>query len=290
MRSLNQIYDEIIAEKENLSVLQGLYLPTEAGVSNTQKLLNDLSSNSKVAIWRLWAWVTAVIIWTHETLWEKFKAEIIAILDGRVNYGHPKWFRQEVLNYQHGHELIWDGKKYRYAAPLPPEEGIIQQCAVVEAEDEYGRLNVTIKVVKAENEPLEPDEKSAFTAYVRAIKPAGIKTFIKSNVADDLKLSWDIYYDPLVLNADGELITDTSIKPVEVAIDSFLKQLPFNGMLVLTRLVDAVQNAEGVADPVLNSAEAKYGANAYEVINARYLPDAGHLKVEELTINYIANV
>ena len=54
--------------------------------------------------------------------------------------------------------------------------------------------------------------------------------------ADLLKVAYTIYYDPLVMNSDGELIADDTIKPVELAINNYIQNLPFNGILNLNKL------------------------------------------------------
>ena len=43
-------------------------------------------------------------------------------------------------------------------------------------------------------------------------------------------------YGQPVMNANGELIADSSIKPVEVALNNHIQNLPFNGVLNLTKL------------------------------------------------------
>ncbi len=55
-RKILEIYDEIIEEKELQPSLTGL-LPLGETSDN---LLDDLTSGSKVAVWRLWAYLTAV--------------------------------------------------------------------------------------------------------------------------------------------------------------------------------------------------------------------------------------
>ena len=63
-RTLNEIYAEIINEKQNYTELNAL----QPNINSLQTLLAELQTTSKVGIWRLWAYITALAIWTHEKL------------------------------------------------------------------------------------------------------------------------------------------------------------------------------------------------------------------------------
>ena len=69
-RTIQQIYDAIITEKQNMTALNAL----QPSVDNAQTLLSDASSSSKVAAWRLLFWVVAAAIYLHEVIFDKHKA------------------------------------------------------------------------------------------------------------------------------------------------------------------------------------------------------------------------
>ncbi len=71
-RTVKEIYNEMVLEKQSMSTLNGLH----PGIDNAQTLLTDLTTQSKVTIWRLLFFVTAVGIWIHEKLFDKHKEEI----------------------------------------------------------------------------------------------------------------------------------------------------------------------------------------------------------------------
>ena len=104
-----------------------------------------------------------------------------------------------------------------------------------------------------------------------------------------------IVYDPLVLDSNGQSIIHAT-KPVEEAIKSYLKRLPFNGELVLAHLIDALQQAEGVKIPHLVLAQSKkitssgdYGA--FETIEISKIPTAGYFTIDNFNdISYVSNV
>lgn len=286
-RTILEIYDEMIAEKQTLDALNGL-LPE---MDSSTNLLTNLTTGSKVAAWRLLFFVVSVSIWVHEKLFDKHVAEIEARANELIT-GVPLWYRDQCFLFQYGYALTWNGKKYQYLT-VDDAAQIIERAAVIEAGGQ-----VRIKVAKLVSDlpaPLSSDELDAFKIYMNQIKFAGTNIAIISREADLLKISFDIFYNPLVMNAAGELITDPSIKPVENAINNYIQNLPFNGVLNLTKLTDAVQLAEGVIDPILTTASAKYGALSYTAINRVYNAYAGHMKIDPIfplttQINYFPNV
>ena len=112
------------------------------------------------------------------------------------------------------------------------------------------------------------------------IKDAGVRITVINYLPDVLKLQMKIYRDPLVLDENGQSII-TGKKPVEEAIKEYLKNLPFDGELVLAHLVDALQQVEGVRIPHIILAESKWidaGVNdygGYETIEVKKIPCFG---------------
>lgn len=286
-RSISEIYNEMVSEKETMTELTSLLPETD----NAETLLEDVNSGSKVAKWRLFFWIHAVSIWVHEKLFDTHKAEIEARANELIT-AVPLWYRDQCFLFQYGHSLAWDGTRYGYETD-DPESKIIKRAAVIEAGGQ-----VRIKVAKLVSElpaALSAGELAAFELYINQIKVAGTNVAVISRDADLLKIEYDVYYNELVMTGDGELIDEPGVKPVEDAINSYIQSLPFNGVLSLTKLTDAVQEAQGVVDPILTSAAAKYGALPYSTIERIYVADAGHMKIDpafplETQINYIPNV
>ena len=281
-RKLTEIYDSIIAEKNTMSSLTDL----QPAIDNSQNLLADLSSTSKVAIWRLWAFLTATAIWAHENLWDLFKAEIQAIVDAAVP-GTSPWYRDQALAFQYGDSLIYLNNKFQYFL-IDPTKQIVTRAAIA---DRGGQI--IIKVAKGTTTPIKLDdtpgtELDAFKSYIQDIKFAGTNIAIISRDADLLKISYDVYYDPLITKAVVQV-------NVEAAINAYIGNLPFDGYLILTKLTDAIQAAVGVVNPVITDAQAKYGLLPYSPIVVKYNANAGYLSIDPAfplatQINYIANV
>ncbi|MDO4225126.1 MAG: nucleotidyltransferase, partial [Bergeyella zoohelcum] len=237
-RSIQEIQEEIIRAK------------------NQEPSLSELNSPSKVAIWKLWVYITAFAIWSLEKLFDTHKAEVSEMLK-QLKPHTARWYRNKALAFQYGYSLIPDSDGY----PPPPSEGvggrIIKYSAVTESEDE-SRLIIKIATEQGgELMPITAEQKASFEAYMKEIKDAGVKITVINYLPDILKLQMKIYRDPLVLDENGTSIR-TGKKPVEEAIKNYLKNLPFDGELVLAHLTDELQKVEGVKIPHIILAESKW--------------------------------
>ena len=290
-RALTEIYDQLVAEKEAKAELTGL-LPDPDSAAD---LINDVNTNttSKTAVWRLQLFVMAFGIWVHEQIFDQHKAEIQAFADTLIG-GTSRWLRSEAFKFQLGDSLSFDEDTQKFSYPIINTANQIIKRASVQEIGGQVRLKVAKEDTGGNPVPLDASELTAFTAYINQIKFAGTNTSITSNPADELIIEFDVYYDPILMDGTGTLLSDGSTKPIEVAIQNYLDNIPFNGVLNLTKLVDAVQAATGVVDPILTSAQARFGANPFANIDREYLADSGYLVIDAAnplsgTITYIAN-
>lgn len=289
-RTVEEIFNKIKAAKE------------------AEPELAVLNSTSKVAIWRLWAFITAYAIYTLEMLFDTHKTEVYTILSEKKPHT-PRWYRNKALAFQHGFDLIEDTDVF---VPPNPTAGdpqtqidnskIIKYAAVTEAVTE-SRLIVKIATESSPNPsfggelmPITQEQKEAFTAYLEEIKDAGVKITVINYLPDILNLTLKIYRDPLVLDANGVKITGigAGTKPVETAIKNYLKALPFNGELVLEHLVDALQKVEGVRIPHIVAASSSWidpAVNTYgapQNIDVKKIPVSGYFKLADFSgISYV---
>ena len=259
--------------------------------------LNELNSTSKVAIWRLWVYIIAVAIWSLEKIFDIHRADI----DKRLAELKPhtaRWYRSKALAFQYGFDLLTDSDKFNNTGHTEEQieaSKIVKYSAVVESPNE-GRLIVKIAGEQGEQlQPITDAQKQAFEAYLQEIKDAGVRLSVVNYQPDVLHLQMKIVYDPLVLDSNGQSIIHAT-KPVEEAIKSYLKRLPFNGELVLAHLIDELQQAEGVKIPHLVLAQSKHiGTNgnygAFEAIEISKLPTAGYFTIDNFNdITYVSNV
>jgi len=246
-------------------------------------------SASKTAIYRLFAYVVAVAIWIHETLFDEHKAEVNEILASQKTH-NLRWYAEMARAFQYGYGLV-DGTDYY------PE---IDESAQIVSHAAVDEINGTLymKVAKEDSGELaplsiaDPNEITPFGEYIQRIKDAGVKINIISDVGDSLRITLDVFYDPLLIDENGLLLADSSQEPAKDAIKNFIKNLPFNGEFIPASLVDALQETEGVDIPVILSCETKYALNEWQNVDGKVVPNAGYLTVadEDLTINYRANV
>lgn len=284
-RTIEQIYNEMVFEKESMATLNGLQPNTDS----FQTFLSDLTTQSKVATWRLMLYVVAVCAWSIEKLFDTHRAWI----DQReleIIPGTTYWYQQRALEYQHGDSLQFIDGVYKYPT-VNPAAKIVTMCNGTE----LGGATVlkVARKVSGETVALTAPQLAGFQAYIKKVKFAGAKILPVSRDADLLKIYYKVYYNPLVMNPDGSLVSNPSVFPVEDAINNYCVNLPFDGVFTVTALTDLIQQAAGVSNPVFQSAFAKYAANPYAQIQDYYNPNGGYLKVDpafplSTTIQYIS--
>lgn len=279
-QTISQIQAEIIAAK------------------NAEPELAALTSTSATAKWRLWTYIIATVIFSLQKLFDALGVEI-NLLISLLKPHSPKWYAKKCTAFQYGFNLLADSDEFNnngFTAQQIATSKIVAYAACVEglsvAYGSFLRIKVA-KLVSNDLAPLLPAEKAAFDSYMNRIKDAGVYLVIDSLPADSLKQRWKIYYNPLVLDSNGNNIITGEIEPAKTAIAAYLKNLPFNGEYRPTAHVDFVQQVDGIEDPVLKEASARYGALPFVSVGDNYIPDAGFLRfinANDLVIEYEAKV
>ena len=256
-----------------------------------QAALAGLTSTSKTAIWRLIFYIVAVGIWTLEKLQDIFIGQVNETI-ATLKPHSARWYAEKAKAYMHGHDLIVETDQYDTTGMSDGDiaTAMIIAYAAVVSQDRGIRIKVA-KLVASELTLLSDAEKLAFIEYMERVKDAGVKLLISSAIADSLKLSLKVYYNPLVLNASGQRLDGTDAEPVQNAVKAYLKNLPFNGVFVTEYMTDALQKVDGVVVPHIMLASARYGVLPYTTFAVKYIPDAGYLRIvdnADLTIEFIA--
>lgn len=275
-RTIEEIQAEIIAAKD------------------ADANLSALNSGSATAIWRLITRIVAKAIVTLETLYDSFRLDVDTAL-ATLKPHTAKWYQQKALSFQYGDSLV-EGEDYYDNTGVDVDtvaaKKIVSNAAV---QDTSGLLVVKVnKTVSGALEPLSTPEYNAVVAYLGEIKDAGVRISVLTFNADKLKLTIDLYYDPLILGPTGARLDGSSATPVKDAINSFLLKLPFDGTFVKAHLVDAIQSVDGVFVPEVRSClAARFDNSSFSSVDIQYAPYSGFLRIYndvDLTINYIANV
>ncbi len=271
---------------------QAIVLATDAGNADLIAMLNN---TSRVAVWKIIFYAVAFGIFLIDTLFDLFRIETDEKIK-ELKPGTLVWFAEKIKTFQFGDDLVGETDTYDntlLTADEIEDAQVIKYAAAIEQEFSNGRFGVRLKVAGEDADvrvQLPADQLAAAEEFLLHFKPGGTYVEITTDDADFLKLSVRAYYNPLVLNGTGQRLDGTDNTPLQTAIDSHLKNLPFNGRFNLTALVDAMQAVEGISDPRILSAQTKYAALEYTDVVDERIPDAGYLKIydpADLTIEWL---
>lgn len=255
--------------------------------------LAELTSTSKVSIWRLFVFVVAFSIWVLENLFDTHDKEVKEVIQNDKAH-RPSWYITKAKAFQYGFPLIYDTDKYDntgYTDTQVEDSKIIKYAAATpNAGQVYVKIATEISGVLA---PLTDVQKVSFDAYFKEIADMGVKYLVVNHLPDILLINIQIERDPLVLDANGMSILNANY-PVEDAINEYMKELPFNGELVLAHLIDKIQLAQGVVIPTIVNAESQsidintgiY--NAAVPITVKTIPESGYFSIPDFNnITYV---
>lgn len=276
-RTIREIYDQMAAEKASLTSLNGL-LPTE-NTGAYVNLLAQLSSNSKVAVWRLFMYIVAVGHYIHETMWDYAKQEM-ELLAQKSIAGNLAWYRAEVFKWQFGHLLLWNAVNYRYyyadtTSQNAIDSRVCKRVACIELIN-VDFKGIKIKVAKESGgilEPLTQNELESLQAYIDRVKFAGVETDVVSQAADSLLTYIKVYYQGTL----DSVVFQTAVKD---KIKEYISNLDFNGMFYSSKMVDALQAMSGVADVVIVNNQAKSYLGSYVGFVKDYEPESGWMVLD----------
>jgi len=280
-RSIQEIKNEISANYIADNTVKRLY-----GLEDGKTFTDQFSA---VSIESILFYIISVAIWALENIFDAHRAEVTAAID--ENKPHSlRWYANKSKEFQYGRNLPPDSDSYDNSGLTQEqvsESQIVTYAAAIEIE-----TGIRIRVAKIDGNdlcPLTAQELESFGKYMSRVKDAGVRILIASDMPDMLGLSLQIYYNPLVLEPDnGKLnrIDGTATDVVTAGVKNYLKNLPFNGVLVLAWLIDALQGIDGIVIPHVISATAQYAGIA-TTFDVRYAPDAGYIRLDESKFSVI---
>ncbi|MEO6176934.1 MAG: nucleotidyltransferase [Flavobacterium circumlabens] len=261
----------------------------------SDETLVSLNSTSKVSIYRLIIFIISYAIETLERIFDTHKDEIDKAIYEQKS-GTPTWYKNKSLGFQFGFDLIVDSDKFYntgFTVEQIEDSKIIKYCSVKES-SESNRL--IVKVASDSDDvliPLDSTQIISFTQYLNEIKYAGVKINVVNNPADRLILNMVIYRDVLVLDEYGNSIINGG-KPVETAIKSYMKSLPFDGELVINDLIEKLRAVDGVINAhIVSTSSSHYDIltseySEYTPINVKTIPIAGYFEILNFdTVSYV---
>lgn len=249
---------------------------------------------SVVSLENILFYAVAVGIWVSVVLFDQHKTDMETILSQQLVH-RTSWYAYKAKLFQFGFELNGDTENYNNSGATEAQitaSRVVKYSAAITASD---KSILFLKIATDNNgkrQPLPENQLTAFTKYINRVADAGVRIRIINDQADDIRLRLDIYYNPLVLDNSGARLDGTSDTPVQDVIRAYLNNLPFNGIYINMRLVDEIQNIDGVEIIELKSAASRYGVyTEFTEINAREIAHSGYYEVsdENLIINFISN-
>lgn len=239
--------------------------------------------------------IVAYGIYLHELIFDQHKKEIDDALYNQKS-GRLPWYRNMALKFQYGFDLIDDTDEFdnNGASDEQINDSKIIKYAAVNESDDQSRVIVKIAGETAgELSPITEAERDAFEAYFNEIRYAGVKLTVINYLPDLLFPSLTIYRDPLVIDANGQSILNGNY-PVIDALVEYMRELPFNGELIIQNMVDKLQAIEGVTIAHVNNIESAwidpniddYGDPVS--IAVKKIPESGYFKIDNYdNINYV---
>jgi len=251
---------------------------------------------SKANLLRLITYVVAVCQWSIEQLQDIHKAEVNELIATKKPHS-LRWYAEKTRAFQLGRDLVPEQDYYDntgYAEDVVEASKVVKYAAVVRQKRLNGRIFLRIKAAATNGTDLTkllPEQLSALTSYIDRIADAGVDIEVDSQEAEQLRLNLTIYYNPLILGANGSRLDGTDPSPVPNAIRAYLQNLPFNGLFVLAHLVDALQAVEGVEIPNLISCSMSKGELGFFSVDVEDVPDSGYLRIDDddLVIQYLSH-
>lgn len=249
---------------------------------NADPALVNLTSTSQTAKWNLYYFIVASCIAIFEQLQDIFKTDLETIAASAAP-STPQWTRNKVLKFQTGDVAELNTSTFVIEYPtVNTANQILTRCAVITAP------NRTVLIKVAKNDPPEPvsaPELAELQSYIETFNPAGIAFSIINEDSDKMAVEATIYY-----NGQYSAVIQTN---VEAALNNYMANLPFNGVITTQAVVDAMQSAEGVSNVSLSRIRVRRDttsfANAINLFNlavgidaVQYQTYAGYV-VEETT-------
>jgi len=266
-RTLDTIFTNLLTYKDTIPELTGL----NTTIANVQDLLDKLQSDSSVSIWVMELYIVAYSQWVLENIIQTQVNEIETIKNAAL-VGTFNWYSLQATKFQYPDNITVDSStdfvpKYSL---IDAAKQIVAQASALEVS---GKL--ILKIRGRDNDVLTTPELNAFITYINKIKFVGTKIAIQNIESDKLKLIATIKYN-------GESNINDLKNNVTTAIDNYLLNLPFNSALLRNKLIDEVQNIDGVIDIEIDTLQARPNSiSSFVNIQHRYNSLAGYIRIDD---------
>ena len=213
-----------------------------------QPELAPANSTSRRAIWRLWTFVVAVAINLLEQLMDIFQTNV----EATVALSAPQtalWVQDKVFKFQYS---ATDPQIIQLIDLVPQYPVVNSDLTIVTRCSVKTNIASEVLVKVAKEEPptaLDNLELSALQSYINTIGVAGISYAVSSTASDKIYIEAIIYFQ-------GQYSSVIQANVI-AAIESYLANIPFDGVLRISDLEIAIKSVAGVNDSVLNNVIAR---------------------------------
>lgn len=256
--TIAEYYKVIIDEKNNQAAIKDALAPTSAQEETLALLLAELNSRSRVAIWRLFAFVVAVCQWLREQFFVKMVADAeIKVLNSDI--GTPRWLRRKVLEFQYDasnpQNVEFNPDDFSINYPVVDENlRIVAVCSV--GRDSSGSYVLVAKGDAYPYSKLTTLEVNSLSDYISKIQFCHRKVRVETKDPDYLYIEGVYYYDP----AYAQVIANYVTRAIQEYVKTLSSGENFGGYVNYNKLLDVIQNVPGIKDVKL--AEVALRANA----------------------------
>lgn len=207
--------------------------------------LTEFQNSSKMSVIDAFTWVTSACIWTFENILDVFKVDLAKDLQNRIN-GNAAYYANALLKYQSGDELEMNEEGTAFSYPTIDEtKRVITRVSYSEYQEEgFYDKQLVLKIATGEPgayERVSDEELLAIRAYFNQIAFAGTHAIVVSRKGDVLVPRVTVYYD-------GAISEEEVYKNIEDALNDFIANVSFDGVIYTQKIIDAIQRAEHVVD------------------------------------------
>ena len=210
--------------------------------------LSTLTNPSQTSIFNLEKDIVAEVTNLHEQLWDELRDDLEAQI-AAAPPASPAWIQSQVLKFQYDATNPQVLQLINFAPSYPTIDTdlqIVTRCSV------KTDLNKIVKIKVAKSDPpttLAALEYSSLTGYLNNIMPAGVGFDLVNLSGDRLYVNAEVFYN-------GEY-TSSIQSNVEAAINNYLANIPFDGLVRISELEDSIQAVPGVTDVKLKTIKAR---------------------------------
>lgn len=291
-RTINEIANEI-----KVDFVQSPTMRTAFSITGYSSEMDDIDilgvyndNFPAVGVITVLIFIVATCAAAVENMFDWFTEDISNMIDSE-RYGHKGWYENtaKAFQYQDGNgvDYVLNTNTGSYDT-IDEDSMIITNASCINGSG----FGITLKVAKGESGSLTPlsiNELTAFTSYIKRLKPAGIPVSIISSEADQLALGLTCYYDPLIFNST------TALAKIKEICTAYMQGIEFNGEFVTMTMIDKLQAVSGLDIIEVHNVSAKRAGYDYVAIenDARYVPKSGYMVLGDDSvqqIELIANV